>query len=214
MPGFGKRKCGRPSHDRSQARGRYVAGTNRDPVRCGLFPEGSLPGLLVIGVLLRSRAVVRQRDNLTTACGVTPVSLAMSRRWPGSQTVRFGAPRRRTAQLPAADRMGENAQGPHRNVDKGDGQRKHYRDTGNPTLARFSRSYLVECSAKSWEECDSLRIERTADDLLSLTHYRGEVFIRSDGKRLGCNRAGLPSFWRWFYLVFLCDQKIWRSPLS
>ena len=56
-------------------------------------------------------------------------------------------------------------------------------------------------------ECDSLRTERTADDLLNMTHYCGEVFIRSDGKRLGCNLAGLPSFWRWFYSVFLCDQK-------
>ena len=33
------------------------------------------------------------------------------------------------------------------------------------------------------------------------------LVIRSDGKRLGFNRAGLPSFWRGFYTVFLGDQK-------
>jgi hypothetical protein len=82
------------------------------------------------------------------------------------------------------------------------------------TLARFSRSYLVEYSAKSLGECDSLRTERTADDLLSLTRYCGEVFIRSDGKRLDCNLAGTYQFLEVVLCGFSVRSEIWRSSLS
>ena len=75
---------------------------------------------------MRSRDIVRHRDNLISARGLTPVSFAILTRWPRSESVRcIGTSIKETAKGSAIE---------------------------------------------------SLRAERTADDLLSLIHYFGEVF--------------------------------------
>jgi hypothetical protein len=125
--------------------------------------------------LLRSRAVVRQRDNLTTACRITPVSLAISTRWPGSESVSlalhddesrsFRPPTECKKMLRARIGMSikQTAKGSTIEI------------LGARGWHAFLEAISFKYSAKSRGECDSLRAERTADDLPSLTHYCGEV---------------------------------------